>query len=339
VRRLVPLLALALIAVPVAFAGPPRVLRRAVAADASPKSAPLTEFWDLYLSRPGTRQFAELGIEFHHQVNNGSAYAWASFGWYRWASRGPRLAIIGTNRVDVQVPQSEPGLDLRDDDGHHVSLVYASGRWTLDALLQTARVHLVLTAPHAGETALRWPIGTETHPGQPTQVATFNWSSVVGLARADGRMTEGAPLWRISGWRASLTHIWASWGFDDDLMQHLDQVVIHDHSGAWFVEGYERGEGASSQSVHDALWSGVLAHVTASGVTACRARVHRTHIVWAYDGILSFRYPTALAASCNGLHMAVRRVKSMSGSNGLVRLFARSSNGGYGTFQEQTWVP
>ena len=231
-------------------------------------------------------------------------------------------------------PIAGPGVAVRG-----ISIRYRAGRWRFALDKGPRRVRLVLTNPCPGVTATHRPIGEAGSP--PQWLETFDWSSPVATARADGFIEYDGRHVALTGWRASLDHTWGLFDFGNGLMQHWEWAAVQDGSGGWLVGGFDSGPGITQWKPHDdTLWSGVLVHATAGGTSFCRARIARSGWSDSFAGVNGYAYPQALAARCGGKSLSLVRLKNAYdyNDNGTVRSSVRSSTGGYGLLVERDRV-
>jgi hypothetical protein len=291
----VALLAALALAAPASAAPPlgaPEVVRVARPGDEHQHPRALTEWWQLVAVGPRATDSIRIRLSRGHRMGGVDVGARS----LPWSDRLDQT-LDTSRRRRLSATGSEGATTLRR--------VRRGWVLTMTGPLVSGRLTLKRALP--GATGLRWRLGRELRWPRYVPV-DMNWSALVATSRVSGRiMVNGTPL-RLTGWRASLEHVWGRFEVDDEAWEFLNAFTIHRRDGAVLAFGLNRRDATTGSGARDAQWLGVLARVTRGRTRICRPTVDRRR--WVVDGRWT---PSALAlrARCGRTRIAFRAAGSL----------------------------
>lgn len=271
-RALVAVL-VALVAVPLAHGAEPLKVRPAVPADDRSKPG-ATEWWHVLAFDPRSRTYVRVVF---------MSRPWVDF----------RLEVIerGTATVGIPggamaiAPQSTPGVTMVGISTPppmtppRASLVYAGGRYVVDATSGSNGAHLEIVPLRAGVTVGPWNLGPLQTAWNPPSFlpGTRMWSVPVATGTASGWVVVDGRRLTLSGWRAYHDHTWGQFSLAAPSWYHSDFAVVSPRPGeAWILNGLQPGDLKYRPEPDDRRWQGLLLHATRDRVVSCAARVTRS---------------------------------------------------------------
>jgi hypothetical protein len=184
-------------------------------------------------------------------------------------------------------------------------------RTVADVAVGGVRCRLTLTAIRGGPAARRFDLGPHwaADPAYRRLRRDLSWSMPVARARTAARFVrDGRLLAAPRRWLGSYEHGWGDLDLGDAEWQHWDEYVVQRPRATWVLFGLNRTETNTGPGARDAMWLGVLARVTPSGMTACRPQIRRPRWHYPFDAMV---WPLEVRARCGRLRAVFRDVGAL----------------------------